>query len=114
MTAEEKELQNSETWDFGQAVVSPGIRKPRAVVSVAFSRDEFEQVAKAARQKEMKTSEFIRSAALATAKEATRVTSLGWAGISLAGTITEGLSVSGTSSDAKPTVIHSTEFALSG
>ena len=114
MSEEEKELQNSETWDFGQAVVSPGTRKPRAVVSVAFSRDDLEQVATAARQSDMKISEFIRSAALSTAKEVTQVTSLGWAGISLAGTITEAPSVSGTSSNAKPTVIHHMDFALSG
>ena len=114
MNEEEKELQKSGTWNFGQAVVSPGTPKSRAVVSVAFARDDFEQVAEAARRSDMKTSEFIRSAALTTAKAVTQVTSLGWAGISLAGTITEGPSVSGTSSEAKPTVVQHMDIALSG
>lgn len=103
---EEKELQDRETWDFDQAVVSPGAQKVRAVVSVAFSRDDFEQVANAARQNDMKTSAYIRGAALAKAKATTQVTSLGWSGISLVGLITDGPFVSGTSTEAKPTVIQ--------
>ena len=113
MSEEEKELQNPETWDFDQAVVRPGTQKARAVVSVAFARDDFELVASAARQSEMKTSEFIRGAALAKAKSSTHVTSLGWSGISLAGLITDGPFVAGTSTEAKPTVIHDSEFAFS-
>ena len=113
MTEEEKELQDAGTWDFSRAVVSPGTQKARAVVSVAFARDDFEQVASAARQSEMKTSEFIRGAALAKAKSSTHVTSLGWSGISLAGLITDGPFVAGTSTEAKPTVIHHREFAVS-
>lgn len=114
MTEEEKELRDPETWDFDQAVVSTGTQKARAVVSVAFARDDFEQVASAARQSDMKTSEFIRGAALAKAKAITQVTSLGWSGISLAGFITDGPFVSGTSTEAKPTVIHHMELAVSG
>ena len=106
MTQEEKELQDPGTWDFSQAVVSPGTQKARAVVSVAFARDDFTQLVNAARQTDMKTSEFIRSAALASAKAITQVTSLGWSGISN-GFITDGLFVSGTSTEAKPTVIQS-------
>ena len=112
MIDDENELQNPETWDIGQAVVSTGTKKVRAVVSVAFARDDFEQVAEAARQSNMNTSEFIRTAALSKAKAINQITSIGWAGISLAGTITEGPSVPGTSSNAKPTVIHP-YFALS-
>ncbi len=107
MTQEEKELQDPGTWDFGRAVVSPGTQKARAVVSVAFARDDFEQVARAARQGDMKTSEFIGGAALAKAKAITQVTSLGWSGISMVGLITDGPFVSGTSTEAKPTVIQS-------
>ena len=104
MNEEEKGLQNPETWNFDQAVVSPGVQKPRAVVSVAFTRADFERVAGAAQQSGMKTSEFIRGAALAKAKVVTEVTSLGWAGVSLAGIITEAASVPGTSTDTKPRV----------
>lgn len=114
MTEEDKELQDPETWDFDRAVVSPGTRKARAVVSVAFARGDFEQIANAARQSDMKTSEFIRSAAIAKAKATTQVTSLGWSGISLAGFITDGSFVAGTSTEAKPTVIHHMEIAVGG
>ena len=93
--------------------MSPGTQKPRAVVSVAFARDDFEQVASAARQSDMKTSEFIRGAALAKATAITQVTSLGWSGISMVGLITDGAFVSGTSAQAKQTVIQPEEFAVS-
>ena len=114
MTEEENELKDPGTWDFSQAVVNPGTKKARAVVSVAFARDDFEQVASAARHSDMKTSEFIRGAALAKAKAITQVTSLGWSGISLAGLITDGPFVAGTSTEAKPTVTHHREFAVGG
>ena len=114
MKEEEKDLQDPGTWDFGHAVVSPGTRKARAVVSVAFARDDFEQVASAARQSDMKTSEFIRGAALGKAKAITQITSLGWSGISVIGLITDGAFVSGTSTQGKQTVIQSEEAAVSG
>ena len=113
MTEEEKELQDQETWDFSQTVVSPGMSKARAVVSVAFVREDYQQVVQAAKKSGVKTSEFIRSAALSKAQALTIVTSMGFAGVSLAGMITEGPSVSGTSTATKPTEDMKV-FAVSG
>jgi len=103
MQEEEQVLRKAETWDIEKVVVTPAVQKPRAVVSVAFSRDEFDQVAHAAQRSDMKTSEFIRGAALSKAKVVTHVTSIAFAGISLTGMITAGVSVSGTSTAAKTT-----------
>ncbi len=58
-----KELQDEESWD-DEGEVRPAVKPQRAVVSVAFSRDDFERVATYARRHGMKTSEFIRNAAL--------------------------------------------------
>ncbi len=55
-------MQDPESWDDGE--VRPPARAPRAVVSVAFARADFEAVAQAAAREGMKTSEFIRRAAL--------------------------------------------------
>ena len=73
MTEEEKQLQDQDSWEFSQSVVVPGI-KPRAVVSVAFSREDYQWVVQAAKSDGMKTSEFIRNAALSKAKGVTFVT----------------------------------------
>lgn len=54
-------------WDFERAERRSSTRRPRAVVSVAFTRDDFNQVAAVAEALGMKVSEFIRSAALAAA-----------------------------------------------
>ena len=61
---EQEELENPKTWDWERAETRPGRKKPRAVVSVAFSRDDFETVALFAERAQMRLSEFIRSAAL--------------------------------------------------
>ena len=111
MVEDEKALQDEATWDFSQETVSPGIKKARAVVSVAFAREDFGQVSNAARQSNMKTSEFIRNAALAQAKAITYLTSFGWSGISGGGSITDGPSIAGTSSKAISTVINDSELA---
>lgn len=66
--AEEKHLQDPKTWDWERAEARPGRKKPRAVVSVAFGRDDFETVARYAERAGMKLSEFIRSAALGCAE----------------------------------------------
>jgi hypothetical protein len=58
------ELQDPESWEDEVEPIRPPVKSPRAVVSVAFSRDDFEDVARYARQHGMKTSEFIRQAAL--------------------------------------------------
>jgi hypothetical protein len=63
---EMKDLQDPENWEELEAEVrqSP-LRESRAVVSVAFPRDAFRQVAEYAESHGMKTSELIRKAALA-------------------------------------------------
>lgn len=63
-----QELEQPETWDYEKAEKRPGVKTPRAVVSVAFARDDFEQVSKYAERLGMRTSEFIRKAALDVAK----------------------------------------------
>ena len=65
---ERKELQSSESWDWERAESRPARKKPRAVVSVAFNRDDFETVAAFAERAGMKLSEFIRSAAMGCAE----------------------------------------------
>ncbi len=65
VSAEElAELQNPETWEDEAEPERPPVKSPRAIVSVAFSREDFEHVAEYAQQHGMKTSEFIRRAAL--------------------------------------------------
>ena len=64
MATKEEELQNAENWDFENAEKMPGRKNARAVVSVAFNRDDFELVGQRAEQLGMKTSEFIREATL--------------------------------------------------
>ena len=62
-----EELQSAESWegtDQTVQTVQPSSKFARAIVSVAFSREDFETVAEYARQHGMKTSEFIRLAAL--------------------------------------------------
>jgi hypothetical protein len=58
------ELQSPNSWDFGEAERRPGVKRARAVVSVAFSREDFDRVATCAEQLGKRTSEFIREAAL--------------------------------------------------
>ncbi len=62
--AELKELQSPETWEHTAEDRREPVRSPRAIVSVALSRDDFEFVSAAARSMEMRTSEFIRVAAV--------------------------------------------------
>jgi hypothetical protein len=64
---EVRALEDPEEWDSEQAEVRPPSKSARAVVSVAFPRDDFDRVSDAARSEGMKTSEFIREAALARA-----------------------------------------------
>jgi hypothetical protein len=63
-----KDLHDPESWDWEHAQSRAGRKKPRAVVSVAFKRDDFETVALCAERAHMKVSEFIRSAALGCAE----------------------------------------------
>lgn len=58
------ELMDDANWDHGSAEVHPPVKNPRAVVSVAFSHNEFDQVSRMATAAGMKTSAFIRYCAL--------------------------------------------------
>ncbi len=57
-------LEREDTWDFATAERRPGSKVSRAVVSVAFSREDFELVGERAEQLGLKVSEFVRSAAI--------------------------------------------------
>jgi hypothetical protein len=70
---ERKELQSPESWAWERAESRPPRKRPRAVVSVAFNRDDFETVAAFAERAGMKVSEFIRSAAIGCAEGKTLV-----------------------------------------
>jgi hypothetical protein len=58
------EWQDPATWEDDEDPVRPPVHSPRAIVSVAFSRDDFIAVADYASRHGMKTSEFIRRATL--------------------------------------------------
>ncbi len=59
-----EEIQNPDNWDFEHAERGKRTRAPRAIVSVAFSREDFEKVGRCAEQLGMRTSEFIRDSAV--------------------------------------------------
>jgi hypothetical protein len=59
-----RELEDPETWDMTGGEVLPPVKTARAVVSVAFPREDFARVSEYARRQGMKTSEFVRKAAL--------------------------------------------------
>src|SRR3990172_624134 len=61
---EDEELEKPETWDYGQPIRRRGKKGLRAIVSVAFDREDFGRVSECARRHGMKISEFIREAAL--------------------------------------------------
>ena len=64
MEEERESLQDPENWDFERAERRGGVKGARAIVSVAFGRDDFESVAACAERNGKRTSEFIREAAL--------------------------------------------------
>lgn len=61
-------LQDPAAWEEA-GEVHPPVKNARAVVSVAFSRDDFGRVAEAARAGGMKISTFIRQAAVERAEQ---------------------------------------------
>lgn len=69
MVDREAELMDPANWDMETAVRHPPVKSSRSVVSVSFGPDDLAAVSDAARASGMKTSEFIRTAAVA---EATR------------------------------------------
>ena len=82
-----EDVGSEEDWDFEQAQKKPGVKSGRTVVSVAFRRDEFEKVSDAAEGDNMRTSEFIRKAALDLATKTMDVRSFSWTGGSAAGLV---------------------------
>jgi hypothetical protein len=63
-----RDLENSENWDLDNAEKHAGSKSARVVVSVAFRRDDFVHVTQGAERAGMRTSEYIREAALEKAK----------------------------------------------
>ena len=62
-----KELQDPNNWDYERAEIHEPVKNPRAILSVAFSHEDFARVVQAARELGMFTSEFVREAAIARA-----------------------------------------------
>ena len=65
---EEAELQDPATWNADKGFVQPGNPSRRAIVSVPFARDDFAAIVQAARRAGLRTSEFIREAAIERAR----------------------------------------------
>lgn len=63
------DLQNPETWADDEGEVRTSVVAPRVVLAVAFTADDFEQIARAARQRGVKTTEFVRDAAMSRATD---------------------------------------------
>jgi hypothetical protein len=82
------ELQASDFWDQESVQEVIPAKKRRAIVSVAFSRDEFARVTNTAKALNKRTSEFIRDAALSASDGSDSFTSARWKGFHLEGTIT--------------------------
>ena len=59
-----KDLDREDAWDFEGAKNRPGVKGARAVVSVAFARDDLQLVSEEAERCGMRVSEFIRTAAV--------------------------------------------------
>lgn len=81
---EDEYLESPDRWDFDKAETQEPVRSPRAIVSVAFSRDDFERVAAWAEKRGQKLSTMIREVVLA----------------SLPGSSAAGISVSVSGADA--------------
>ena len=60
----DEDLQKPENWDFDKSEGKPGRSQGRAVVSVSFSREDFNRVSQHAEMLGLKTSELIRNATL--------------------------------------------------
>lgn len=73
---DERELQNEDSWDFEHAEVQTPRKAPRAVVSVALSREDYARIVDAARRSDKKISEYIRDAALALVESRAAITTI--------------------------------------
>ncbi len=60
----DEELQDPSAWDFDRAEARAETKRPRAVVSVGFQREEYDRVAALAQEQGMRVLEYIRAAAL--------------------------------------------------
>ena len=60
----QRELENSENWDYQRPIVKKPVKTSRVVVSVAFPHADFVRVSEYAEHMGKKTSEFIREAAI--------------------------------------------------
>ena len=61
------ELQDPNNWDYESAEVREPVKNHRAILSVAFSHEDFVLVVQAAQELGIRTSEFVRQAAIARA-----------------------------------------------
>jgi hypothetical protein len=66
---ERDDLERPDSWDFENAATHEASKPARAVVSVAFRRDDLRRVSEAAQEEGMKVSEYIRNAAIAKARQ---------------------------------------------
>ena len=87
-------LEHEDNWDFTRAERRSGNRNVRTILSVAFSREDFDRVSARAEQSNERVSEFVRAAALERVQRLDRGTTLaavsesGWRIItSTAGTV---------------------------
>ena len=62
--AELQELQDPSNWEDDGGGIRPGVKQSRAIVSVAFAREDFARVVEESQRRGLRTSEFIRKAAL--------------------------------------------------
>ena len=62
-----RDLESTDAWALEDATPGRRTRPARAIVSVAFKREDFDLVSESAERAGMRTSEFIRTAALAKA-----------------------------------------------
>jgi hypothetical protein len=62
------ELRDPKAWDSEHGETRGPVKNPRAIVSVAFSTPEFREITSYARRNGMRTSEFIRTAAIERAR----------------------------------------------
>ena len=60
----DRELENSENWDYQRPAIKKTVKTSRVVVSVAFPHADFALVSTHAERLGEKTSEFIRKAAI--------------------------------------------------
>lgn len=64
MTAPTRRATDPDDWDYDNPTRHEPAKNPRAIVSVAFSRAEFDQITAAAKARDMKLSAYIRESTL--------------------------------------------------